>query len=243
MQLKTLVVDDEPLARESILALLEQDNEIDIVAQAGNVKDAIKILKEKEIDLLFLDIRLPDGNGFEVIHHTDGPLPIAVFVTAYDQFALKAFEEKGLDYILKPFSRDRLYQAVSRAKAQFKLIHNLEGAEAKVEGDESIEHIMIKDRDRIFFLEPQDIEYIEGANYYSILHTQAKSHMLRESLQSLEEKLQVHHFRRVHRSYLINVKCMDFLQKDERGAYQVVLKNKKVLPMGPKYQDNIMGKR
>lgn len=107
MSLNVMVVDDEPLARNSITTLLAQDADFNLVAEADSVKDALQILQEKQLDLVFLDIRLPDGNGFEIADSCRGQVPLVVFVTAYDQFALKAFEEQGLDYILKPFSRER----------------------------------------------------------------------------------------------------------------------------------------
>ena len=211
MKLRTLIVDDMPLARGRLRRHLAPDPELELVGEARNGKEAIELIQKLAPDLLFLDVQMPGVGGFEVLEAV-GPdaVPAVVFVTAYDEFALRAFEVHALDYLLKPFDAARLGTAVARAKKQLAasqhataqlstLLDELRG------GKKYVTRFAVRSRERLLFVAVDEIESIEGAGNYVRLHTAAGSHLLRDRLGAIESKLDPAVFVRVHRSTIVNV--------------------------------------
>src|SRR5678816_2167450 len=206
--IRTIIIDDEPLARDRIKRLLRDEDGVQIVGECGNGTDAVKSISELNPDLVFLDIQMPGKNGFEVIKSLNSKkLPTIIFVTAYDQYALQAFDVHALDYLLKPFNRDRFQRAVDRARDQVEdrhrgdlderltsLIENLK-SEKKY-----LDRLVVKTVGRVFFLKTDEIDWIEAAGNYVRLHVGKESHMIRETMNGIEGKLDPDKFIRIHRS-------------------------------------------
>jgi two-component system LytT family response regulator len=237
--IRAMIVDDEPLARASIRLLLEPDAEVEVVAEAGSGPEAVELITRHAPDLLFLDIQMPGMNGFDVLERIDtARIPAIVFVTAFDQYALKAFEVHALDYLLKPFDDARFEKALRQAKAQieqreinklsqklFALLEDREGRqpEAKAERSKYLTRLMIKSASRIFFLKVDEIDWIGAEDYYVKLHVGRKSHLLRETMNELETKLDPEKFLRIHRSSIVNLDRVKELHAHFNGDYMVIL--------------------
>jgi two-component system LytT family response regulator len=225
-RIRTLIVDDEPLAREGVRLLLEGDPEIEVVGEPGNGRDALAAIKRVKPDLVFLDVQMPEMNGFEVLAALPAEqLPAVIFVTAFDRYALRAFEVHALDYLLKPFDDERFADALARAKRQLKLSHVSSLSErllsllenVRPEPDrEMLSRIAIKDAGRVVFLDVSEVDWIEAADYYVQLHVGQKSYLHRESMQRLEEKLDPDRFLRIHRSAIVNRRCVRELRHKGR---------------------------
>jgi two-component system, LytTR family, response regulator len=211
MKLRTLIVDDMPLARGRLRRHLASDPEIEIVGEAKNGTEAIELIHTLGPQLLFLDIQMPGLDGFQVLEAV-GPdaVPAVVFVTAYDEFALRAFEVHALDYVLKPFDTERLAATVARVK---RLLATSENVTAQLSslldglrgGKKYVTRLAVRLRERLVFVAVDDVDSIEGAGNYVRLHTGATSHLLRDRLGSIEAKLDPDVFVRVHRSTIVNV--------------------------------------
>ena len=211
MKLRTLIVDDMPLARSRLRRHLAPDPDIDIVGEARNGKEAIELIGSLAPQLLFLDIQMPEVGGFEVLEAV-GPdaVPAVVFVTAYDEFALRAFEVHALDYLLKPFDAARLEGAVARAKRQLAASQNVTAQLSTLldelrGGKKYVTRLAVRSRERMLFVAVEDIDSIDGAGNYVRLHLGATSHLLRDRLGSIEAKLDPDVFVRIHRSTIVNV--------------------------------------
>lgn len=245
-KVRALIVDDEPLARRRIARLLEEHEAVDVVGECASGGVAAKAMTELEPDLVFLDIQMPEKDGFEALAEAEfGRTPVVVFVTAHDEHALAAFEHEALDYLLKPFDDERFEHTLRRA------IHRLEQRETadlrtqllslldvqeKAAGGGSgtgppsrrpaqIDRLVIREDDRIFFLKIEDIDYIEAADYLAKIHVGDDVHTIRESLTSLEEKLDPSRFVRIHRSTIVNLDRVKELQPWFHGAYAVLLED------------------
>jgi two-component system, LytTR family, response regulator len=226
-----VVVDDEPLARANIVSLLRTDPEISLLAECSSGADAVKVVRELRPSLLFLDVQMPGLDGFGVLETlgADAP-PAIVFVTAFDQYALKAFEAEALDYLLKPYDNARFFRALSRAKAS--LTHRpLE--------DRRLERIMIRSAGRISFLTVEEIDWIEAADYYSCLHAGARTHLLRRSMAELERDLEAERFCRIHRSTIVNLSRVRDLRLDSSGEHEVVLRDETRLKVSRGYREKL----
>jgi two-component system LytT family response regulator len=207
-------VDDEPLARASLRVLLQNDPAIKAIVECGSGQEAIAEVRRSQPELLFLDVQMPECDGFDVLEQLGRDLPRAiVFVTAYDQYALRALEAGALDYLLKPFDNSRFARALDRAKAQI----------AHRAVPQSPERIVIKNSGQVLFVKIADIDWIEAADYYSCLHVGAKSHLLRRSLAELERELDSEIFCRVHRSAIVRLDRVERLELNESGEYDVLL--------------------
>ena len=186
MKIRTLIVDDEPLARERVKRFLRDEKDVSIIGECGNGADAVKAIRSERPDLVFLDIQMPEKNGFEVIRSLDGKqLPTVVFVTAYDQYALQAFDVHALDYLLKPFNRDRFQRAVDRAREQIDdrrrgdLDERLTSLIENLKTDKKyLDRLVVKTVGRVFFLKTDEIDWIEAAGNYVRLHVGRESHMM-----------------------------------------------------------------
>jgi two-component system, LytTR family, response regulator len=239
-KIKTLIVDDEPLARQTLRELLVADPEIEIIGECKSGSEAVNFIRQQAPDLLFLDIQMPGMNGFEALARIESQqIPAIIFVTAFDQYALKAFEVHALDYLLKPFSDKRFAEALRQAKSNVELreINQLSqsllallgeraGKEtATVKRKSFLTRFMIRSGGRVAFIKADDVDWIAADDYYIKLHVSGKSHLLRLSMNELEEKLDPNRFLRIHRSTIINFERVKELQQHPNGEYVVVLKN------------------
>jgi len=226
-----IVVDDEPLARANLVNLLRKDTEISVLAECSSGADAVKAVRELRPSLLFLDVQMPDCDGFGVLESLGADVPPAVvFVTAYEQYALKAFEAEALDYLLKPFADSRFFRVLSRAKSS--LLHRpLE--------ERRLDRIMIRSTGRISFVPTEEIDWIEAADYYSCLHIGGRTHLLRRSMTELERDLEPSHFCRIHRSTIVNLSRVRGLCLDASGEHEVVLRDETRLKVSRGYRDKL----
>jgi two-component system LytT family response regulator len=233
VKIRTLLVDDEPLARSNIAVLLRQDPQIDIIGECGSGVEALGEIRVSKPDLLFLDVQMPECDGFDVLEMLGNDLPPAViFVTAYDQYAVRAFEAGALDYLLKPFDNARFELAVARAKQRMR-------EASRGEGQRQVERIVVKSAGEVCFVKIADIDWIEAADYYACLHVGAKNHLLRRSLSELEAELDPKQFCRVHRSGIVNLDRVSSLTLDEDGEYEVLLRTGPRVRMSRKYRKEL----
>ena len=214
--LRALVVDDEPLARRNLTVLLRRDPEIVSVSECASGVEAIDAIQKAKPDLLFLDVQMPECDGFDVLELLGGDVPVAViFVTAYDEYALRAFEAGALDYLLKPFVDSRFDRALTRAKN--KLAHYVPVRP---------ERLLVRDRGQVLFLNVADIDWIEAAGYYACLHVGGDAHIMRRTLDELERDFGGEQFIRIHRSIIVNCDRILGLELQDGGEYEVVLKTR-----------------
>jgi two-component system LytT family response regulator len=238
--IRTIIVDDEPLGRSRIAALLEDEDDIEIVAQCGDGAEALRVIGESQPQLLFLDIQIPGMTGFDLLRSLDRTNPpIVIFVTAHDEFAIQAFDVHALDYLLKPFDDERFYQALNRARTHMHdhdasaLRHRLRDFLREANGDlgpqpsdrerRQLTRIVVKDGDRILFLKVDDVDWIEAADYYAKIHVAGSTYMIRETLANLEAQLDPERFVRIHRSTIVNLDRVQEMQPWFHGAFVVML--------------------
>lgn len=213
--LRVVVVDDEPLARSGVVALVRADPDLEVVGECGDGASAVAAIRSLRPDLALLDIQMPELDGFEVLQQLEpGELPAIIFITAYDQFAVGAFEVHAVDYLVKPFDDARFTQAVAYAKAVIR------GAGGGWTG-----RIVVKTAGRIVLVRVEDIDWIEAADYCVKLHVQGRVHVLRESLQALELRLDPARFLRIHRSGIVNLDRIVELQPVFKGEHTVKLQD------------------
>jgi two-component system LytT family response regulator len=230
-KIRTLIVDDEPLARSNISVLLGRDPEIEIIGECGSGADALTEIRRAMPDLVFLDVQMPECDGFDVLERLGKYLPPAiVFVTAYDQYALRAFEAGALDYLLKPFDNARFERALSRAKQQI-----LNGKDSPP----NPERLAIKSVGQVAFVKISEIDWIEAADYYACLHVGSKTHLLRRSISELEQELHPAIFCRIHRSAIVNLNRVRSLELGATGEYEVVLENGSSLRLSRRYRKRL----
>ena len=233
MKIRTLIVDDEPLARQRLRKLLEADADIAIVGECADGQRAVADVLELRPDLVFLDVQMPALDGFGVLQALDGhALPVVIFVTAHDRYAVKAFEVHAFDYLLKPFDKARFAAALDRAKTQVRqgnaatiserLQQLLQTVEPRRPG---LDRLMIKSSGRIYFVRVEDVDWIEAAGNYVRLHVGKEDHLLRESLTALEKKLDPAHFVRIHRSTIVNLERIREIQPAFHGDYVVIMES------------------
>jgi two-component system LytT family response regulator len=247
--IRVLLVDDEPLAREMLREMLEGDPDVTIVGESCNGREALEAIRAHSPDLLFLDVQMPEVGGFEVLASLEkGHVPYVIFVTAYDQYAVRAFEVQALDYLLKPFDQERFDVSWQRAKAQ--LIRDRNGGvsmdrrilallEELKAGNKYLERLVIKAGGRIYFLETSEIDWIEAEGNYVSVHSAKKSHMLRETISSLESQLDPKKFVRIHRSAIVRLDFIQELQPWFHGEYRVILQDGTQLTLSRNYRDRL----
>lgn len=248
MRIKTLIVDDEPLARERVKRFLRDENDVQIIGEIGNGSDAIAAIKEKKPDLVFLDIQMPEKNGFDVIKSLNGKhLPTIVFVTAYDQYALKAFDVHALDYLLKPFTKERIHRALARAREHIEskqlgtLDERLTSLIADLKSEKKfLERLVVKSVGRVFFLKTDEIDWIEAAGNYVKLHVGRESHMIRETMNGIESKLDPDKFLRIHRSTVVHIDRIKELHPMFSGDYAVILRDGTELALSRNYRERFV---
>jgi two-component system, LytTR family, response regulator len=234
-KVRTVIVDDEPLARSNLLVLLGSDPEIEVVAQCGSGVEAVEAIRRLQPDLLFLDVQMPECDGFDVLEMLGKDLPRAtIFVTAYDQYALRAFEAGALDYLLKPFDNARFELALNRAKQRIRTVENRQPLHPP-----RLDRIVVKSAGEVCFLKTSDIEWIEAADYYACLHVGAKTHLLRRSMAELEQDLDPNMFCRVHRSSIVNLERVQGLKLAEDGEYEIMLENGTRVRLSRRYRKHL----
>lgn len=235
-RIRTLIVDDEPLARSNLSILLRRDPEIEIVDECSSGAEALRVIRSAKPDLVFLDVQMPECDGFDVLELLGNDLPCAIiFVTAYDQYALQAFEAGALDYILKPFDNARFDRAVVRAKQRIAL-----GKDKDV--PRRLERIAIKSVGQVYFVKVSEVEWIEAADYYACLHVASKRHLLRRSMSDLEQELDPAVFCRIHRSTIVNLDRVRSLQLTEDGEYEVLLESGVRLRLSQRYRKQLQSR-
>ncbi|HEY0320722.1 MAG TPA: LytTR family DNA-binding domain-containing protein [Pyrinomonadaceae bacterium] len=245
--IRVLLVDDEPLAREMIREMLKDDSESEVVAECVNGREAVEAIQEHDPDLIFLDVQMPEIGGFEVLEALKSVhVPHVIFVTAYDQYAVRAFEVHALDYLLKPFDRERFESAWRRAKLHILATRNgemdqriLAILEELKAGSKYLERLVIKSGGRVFFLDTDDIDWIEAEGNYVSVHTGKKSHLLRETISSLEAQLDPKKFLRIHRSSIVKIDRIKELQPWFHGEYRVILLDGTQLTLSRNYRENL----
>ncbi len=248
-KIRALIVDDESLAREALLVLLNDDPEIEVIAECRNGKEAVTVIREQGPDVVFLDIQMPEMDGFQVVEEVGARrMPVTIFVTAYDKHALRAFEAHALDYLLKPFDHDRFDTALQRAKTFVRqqklgeisesLLAALQGLKSK-DGEspsgadyrkperaahqEPIDRVAIKSGGRVYFLKAEEIDWVEGAGDYLTLHSGSQTHLIRETMGNFHAKLDPKKFLRIHRSTLVNIERIKDIRPLYKGEYVVTL--------------------
>jgi len=247
LRMRMLIVDDEPLAREKIRDLVKLDPELEIAGECTNGLEALAAIQELRPDLLLLDVQMPEVGGFTVLEALkDEVMPLVIFVTAYDQYAVRAFEFHALDYLLKPFDRERFEAAIGRAKAHVRREQNgsldqrilalLEQLKAETK---YIERLVVKAGGRVFFLETKEIDWVEAEGNYVNIHTPKKSFLLRETISNLEAQLDPKHFVRIHRSSIVRIDRIQELQTWSHGEYRVILYGGTELTLSRNYRDNL----
>jgi two-component system, LytTR family, response regulator len=249
LKIRTLVVDDEPLARERVRSLLEAQDGIEVIGECSDGLQAIEVIESKQPELVFLDVQIPELDGVQVVERIGvEKVPVVVFVTAYDQYALQAFEVHAVDYLLKPFDEERFLKALARARQAvearrsgevnerlFALIRDLKAPPG------FLERLVVKTSGRLFFLRVDEIDWIESSGNYVALHVGEENHLLRETMGGIEAKLDPARFIRIHRTSIVNIDRIKELQPLFHGEYEVVLRNGKTLTLSRGFRDRLQG--
>lgn len=247
MSLTILVVDDEPLAREGLRALLSRDPEVAMIREARDAREAIVAIRESDPDLVLLDVQMPEMDGFAVVR-TIGVehMPEVVFVTAHDQYAIQAFEVNALDYLLKPVLEERFVKALVRAKSRMgskaaadsnQQIHGL--LETTASPRTCLKRVAVRSSGKISFVNLADVDWLRAAENYVELHAGLVSHLLHVTMNTLEKSLDPEIFVRIHRSIIVNVGRIDTLQAGEHGEYLITLRDGTRLRSGRTHSDRL----
>jgi two-component system LytT family response regulator len=246
MKIKTLIVDDESLARERLRQLLQDHPEIEVIGECADGKEAVTALERDPPDLVFLDIQMPELDGFEVLQTIRAePMPVIVFVTAYNQFALRAFEVHAVDYLLKPFDRERFRVALNHALDQVKkrgrsgISEKQSAVLAELKPAKPVERLAVKTGGRVFLIKVQDLDWIEAAHNYVELHVEKQTHLLRDTLNAIEARLPPDKFVRISRSVIVNIDRIKELQPLFYGEYAIILQNGARLTLSRRFRDKL----
>ena len=230
--IRALVVDDEPLARRNVVVLLRGDPDIGAIEECGSGAGAIETMRRSMPDLLFLDVQMPECGGFDVLELMGEELPRAiVFVTAHDEYALRAFEAGALDYLLKPFDDARFARALNRAKE--KVAHYAPSRRP------AAKRLVVRTPGQLLFLDVADIDWIEAASYYACVHVRGETHIIRRALAELERDLGEEKFIRIHRSTIVNLDRVQGLELQDGGDYEVVLKGGSRLRLSRRFRKRL----
>ena len=247
MKIRTLIVDDEPLARSRIRSLLANDSSVDVIGECSDGQKAVSAINDLTPDLVFLDVQMPAMDGFEVIKTIPTEqMPTVIFVTAYDRYALKAFEVNALDYLLKPFDRSRFQKTLERAKVMIRRMQNRDVNDqllsllADLRREQEIpERFIIKSGGRVVFLRVEEIDWMRAVGNYVRLHVGRDSHLMRETMTAMEEKLDPDRFMRIHRSTIVNLDRVKEVQPWTKGEYVVIMRDGTRLIMSRRYRERL----
>jgi two-component system LytT family response regulator len=252
--IRALIVDDEPLARKGVAQLVEPVEDLTVVAEAADGPQAVRRIREYEPDLVFLDVQMPEMTGLEVVREVGvDQMPLTIFVTAYDEYALDAFEAQALDYLLKPIDEERFAEALDRARSQLRQVEagalgdQLRGllrqyAEEEEEDEDAspaIERFTVRSRKRIYFIDAEDVQWIESEGDYVALHDGEEAHLVRKTMKELEERLDPDRFLRIHRSYIVNTDYVEELRPLDHGTYRLIMAAGTPLKSSRGYSDNV----
>jgi two-component system LytT family response regulator len=250
---RTIIADDERLAREKLRIFLSGEPGIEIVAECNDGEQAVSAIRKHRADLVILDVQMPRMDGFEVLSHlAPDEIPAIIFATAYDQYALRAFEAAALDYLLKPFDRERLHNAIEKAKVRLgrtsdrEITRRILGLLAQVKSGTprqtpSEARLVIKEKGRIIFLHLDQIDWIDASANYVRLNVGRESHLVRETISGILERLDPNHFVRIHRSTIVDIRKIKELIPVNSGEYVVVLRNGKELSCSRGYRGALQG--
>jgi two-component system, LytTR family, response regulator len=250
---RAVVADDERLARDKLLILLNSEPQVQVIAECQDGKETVSTIRSLRPDLLLLDIQMPDLDGFEVLDKIPAEeMPVVIFISAFDQYAIRAFEANALDYLLKPFDQERLHNALERAKSQLRksrdseMTHRIRSLLSQVRPTTIStaprdDRLVIKVNGRVVFLDLDSIDWVEAAANYVRLNVGKESYLLRETLGGLCKRLDAKHFVRIHRSMIVNVHQIKELIPVNSGEYVVVLKTGKELPCSRGYKAGLRG--
>lgn len=232
--IKAIIVDDEPLARSSLKSALGEFEEVEIVKECANGFEAVQAVQSMHTDVLFLDIQMPKLDGFDVAELLGNDAPIIIFVTAYDEYAIRAFETKALDYLLKPVNPERLAKTIEKIKEHlveddFPSIDKL--IEAHRKDSAPITQILVRDRSDVHILPVEEVMYIEAQDDYIEIHTTKGSYLKNERISNLEDALDPRQFCRIHRSYIMNIEFLSKIEPHTKDSKLAILKNGRNLPI------------
>jgi two-component system LytT family response regulator len=246
-KIRTLIVDDEPLGRTRLRGLLKSEADVEIIGECSDGSQAVEFIQANRPDLVFLDVQMPRLDGFGVVRQI-GPerMPVTIFCTAFDRYALQAFEVHALDYLLKPFDKERFQGALRYARATIererdgklseRLAAILEDVKPKAK---PLERLAVRSAGRVLFLKTTDLDWIESAGNYLKLHVGKEHHLLRETMNALEVKLDPEQFIRIHRSIMVNITQIKELQPAFHGDHVVILASGKELPVSRNYRGKL----
>lgn len=240
-KIRTLVVDDEPVARARVLSLLRDENDIEVIGECESGPDAISAIQRSSPDLVFLDIQMPQMDGLALARTLGETMPAVVFVTAYDEYALRAFEVHALDYVLKPFSAERFKSALMHARQHLSQRRGTD-AHAEPAQPERRDRLVIKSSGRIYFVRTAEIDWCEAAGNYVRLHVGPQTHLVRGTMGHIESQLDASQFVRVHRSTIVNVDRIQELRSSFNGEYVILLHDKTRLTLSRGYRDGLQTK-
>jgi len=257
--IRALIVDDEELARDKLRRLLAAHDDVRVIGEAKDGDEAVELLRQERPDLVFLDIDMPQRNGFEVLDAIDvDPVPLVVFVTAFDQYAVQAFEVHAVDYLLKPFEEHRLRAAIQRARERREgagsvsiepllgVLAEMRSRQQQLEGrllDDAYPHrIPVREGQEILFVDLEDIDWMEAADNYVQLHAGRRTYMVRETLAAMESRLDPKRFTRIHRGAIVNDRKVRSLRPQASGDLEAVLRDGTALPVSRSYRERVTTK-
>ncbi len=242
--IQAVLADDEVLARQKLRQLLRHEPDIEIVGECASAGETVELVRMTKPALLFLDVRMPGMDGFDVvgaIESEDVPMPAIVFTTAYDQYALRAFEIHAVDYLLKPFTPERLSSAIQHVRERLSSSDNAADTNGKDRNAAGYTtRIVFKSRGRILFLPVSDIRWIGAEENYVRLCTERETHLLRETMAHLEQRLDPHMFMRVHRSYIVNLQYVKEVRTEHDGESAVIMLDGQKIAMSRSYKSRIL---
>jgi two-component system LytT family response regulator len=238
------IVDDEKLAREGIRLMLKKEVDVDVVGEAADGPSAMKSISRTTPDLLFLDVQVPGLDGFEILDRCQrGPTPLVIFTTAYEKYAVKAFDAHAVDYLLKPIRQQRLREAVQRARAELAKEQppsGLESAPSTVSKPPSLRRLVVRDRDRYLLLKATEVDWVQSAANYVQIHAHGRCYLVRMTMNEIETQLEGLSFARIHRSTIVNIDRLTEIRPSPHGDFQVVLDNGTTLRLSRAYRDHLL---
>jgi two-component system, LytTR family, response regulator len=237
-----IIVDDEKLAREGIRLMLKKEVDVEVVGEAADGPSAMKSISKMTPDLLFLDVKVPGLDGFEILDRCRrGPTPLVIFTTAYEKYAVKAFEAHAIDYLLKPIGAPRLREAVQRARVELSKEPSA-GHEPPPQTSKpvSLRRLIVRDRDRYLLLKTSEVDWIQSAANYVQLHAHGRCYLVRMTMNEIETQLEGLSFARIHRSTIVNIDRLTEIRPSPHGDFQVVLDNGTMLRLSRAYRDHLL---
>ncbi|MGD8780389.1 MAG: LytTR family transcriptional regulator DNA-binding domain-containing protein [Ignavibacteria bacterium] len=233
--IRAIIIDDEKLARDIIKNFLKAHENIELIAESGNGFDGIEKINELKPDIVFLDIQMPKLSGFEMLELIDDP-PLIIFTTAFDQYAIKAFEVNATDYLLKPFSKERFNDAVNKALKNFK---NIDSAKNKLNdlirdtnySKEFLERVAVKQNNKVTIIPSEEIEYLEAQDDYVMIYSSKGKYLKKKTMKFFEENLNPDEFVRIHRSYIVKIDRIEKIESSQSESNTISLKNRQTLPV------------